>query len=337
MSESIVMLVPLLVLVASMLFPVIGCTGEDPDLAYDRGKKEGEQAGRAAGEQAGEQKGKAEAEKEQQAQAEQEKYFNVIAKEPHLMSYWRLSEGETGGTAALDSAPGLPNNPGEYKNSAGGGVSRAVPGILSIITDTGDQCAEFDGIKGYVEVPHDPAINPPLDFSLECWIRPAALTVQPQVVLALYEVDPSGNLTRGAVLEVHVDVGGTNRIRGRVGYQTGFTAIEASLESGSEHDGWRHIVLTYSNAEKSLKLYVNADNGAPDAQMPPAAGGTPVFYVANTSMPLRIAAGQTEQPAPSPAPAQFFQGRIDEVALYNWPLDGATVKDHFLRGVAVPS
>lgn len=324
MNESFIVLIPLVVLAIISLFPILGCIGEDPDVAYARGKEEGKK------EQEGVDKTQREAEEAtKKAQKEAQKYDKVVGAVPDLVSYWRLSEGEIDNVIAKDSAPDIPRH-GEYKNVGGGGVLRSVPGILSLLVDPPDKAAEFDGVKGYVEVPHDPLINPVQEFSVEAWMKPAGLSAQPQVVIGSYEVDADGNVVTGFVLDVFTDAAGGARVRARVGNGTTSTPIEASLEGGSEHDGWRHIVVTYSVNSKELKLYVNADSGFPDAQVPPY-----VFYVSNKTNPLRIAAGQIEQPEPSPAPGQFFKGRIDEVALYRIPLDGGTVKNHFLRGVAI--
>jgi hypothetical protein len=331
-SETLIVLIPLLVLVIMLLFPFVGCVGEDPEQAYERGKKE------EAERQEEERKIEKEAEASQKAAAEEErKYQNVVLKEADLVSYWRLSEGEVGDLTAKDSAPDLPKN-GQYKNVAAGGVIRGVQGVLSLVNDPLDKAAQFDGVQGYVEVPHDGLINPVLEFSVELWVKPTALSAQPQVVLGSYEVDATGKVVRGFVIDVFTDAT-EPRVRARVGNGTGFTPIEASLESGAEHDAWRHVVVTYSGATKVLRLYVNADNGIFDAQVPPPTQvpPEPVFYVANQSSSLRIGAGQVEGPTPSPNPGQFFEGLIDEVALYRVPLDGSQVKNHFQRATALLS
>jgi Concanavalin A-like lectin/glucanases superfamily len=328
-SLPLEVLVPLLLLGLACLFPFLGCTGEDPTAAYERGKADEKK----------QQDDEDTAKKAQdQQQAEQEKYENKVGLTPDIVSYWRLSEGESGDMTAYDKAPDMPQN-GEYKNVAGGGVVRSVQGVLSLANEPGDKSAQFDGTRGYVEVPHDVLLNPPQDFSIEVWIRPEVpLPPQPQVVFGSYEVDASGSVSRGFVLDVIIDPANGPRVRARVGYGAGFTSLDASLESGAEHDGWRHVVVTYSAEMGELILYVNSDNGVPDAQAPggpPPAPQTPILYLKNETSPLRIGAGQTEAPAPAPTPAQFFKGRIDEVALYRVPLSGNEVKDHFRRVTAV--
>ena len=81
-----------------------------------------------------------------------------------------------------------------------------------------------------------------------------------------------------------------------------------------------------------MRLYVNADSGTPDAESG-GPGQDPVFYVANTSNHLRIAAGST----PANTPTAFFKGAIDEVALYSQAISGNDVRNHFTIGTSVPS
>jgi hypothetical protein len=319
-NESLTFLIPVLVLAMLVLFRFVGCVGEDPDHAYGRGQqdeatKQDEQH-----------------QQEQATQKELAKYTTVVGTEPDLISYWRLSEGESGGTTAKDSAPDNPKD-GTYQNAAGGGVLRDVPGALAPINDPADKASEFDGTRGFVEVPHDVLLNPPLEFSIEFWLRPTGSPADRQVVVGSYEVNPAGDLVRGFAVDIMP--GAPLSIRVRIGKGDGFTSLDASLGDGSEHDGWRHVVATYSASLRSLKLYVNADNGAPDAELPTPASPLPVFYVQNQVNPLRIAAGQVEGPAPATTPALFFKGRVDEVALYRVPLDGQKVKNHFLHAISL--
>ncbi len=152
-------------------------------------------------------------------------------------------------------------------------------------------------------------------------------------MISSYEIDPaSGNMLRGFIIEIVS--GATRTLRARIGNGTPSpTELEAPLGDGLEHDQWRHIAVTYDPTQKQLKLYVNADDGKSDAELgSPTAD--PVSFIANQAMPLRIAAGQVEGPTPHTTPARLFQGRIDEVALYRYPLSGSNIKAHFLAAFA---
>jgi hypothetical protein len=313
MTESLILLVALLVAPVILLFAFAGCVGEDPRVG-ELEKKVAEQD-----------KEKAEQEKKEAEEAEAAKYDSIVKNAPNLVSYWRLDDGvpETGDTKARDSAPVAPLD-GEYKRLLA--ISRGQTGALN--SDPQNKAVDFLGTEGYVEVPYDGLRNPPFSFSVEVWMKPALSSNEPQVMIGSYELD-GGNLVRGFVLDMlHSPA---PRVRARLGNGSPSpAALEASLGDGSEHQGWRHVVMTYSGASKTLTLYVNADDGKPDAQ----AAGVIYTPVTGTTTPLRIAAGQHEGVAAGLlAPgslSRYFAGRLDEVALYREALDGPTIRKHFL-------
>ncbi len=321
--ETLILAIAILVLPIVIVFGFSGCVGEDPRIAeLEKEKKEVEDKLKDEKDKVG--KAIEQDKKDEEAKLAK-KYENVVKAEPNLVSHWRLSEGE-GNAVALDSAPDDPR-PGEYKNLPG--IQRTVQGALALVADTNDKAAQFDGVQGYVEVPYHLMLNPPLDFSVEAWINPTGTTADPQIVVGSYDID-AAKVVRGYVIEVEMSP--APLVRARIGFGSDATAIEASLGDGTEHGGWRHIVITYDNVAKQLKLYVNSDDGAPDKEM----GGTtgpPVFFVSNSSKPLRIAAGVG---GAGGAASQFFKGRIDEVALYRAALDGLRVRAHFLAGTSLP-
>jgi hypothetical protein len=322
--ETLILVIALLVFPIVVIFGFSGCVGDEAQITQlqeqkkdleDKLKDEQAKVGAAVDQ-----------DKKDEAAKEAKKYHNVVKAEPNLVSHWRLSEGEVGNAVAVDSAPDMPMD-GEYKNLPG--ISRNVPGALALVADPADKSAEFDGAQGYVEVPYHLLLNPPLDFSIEVWINPMGTPAEAQVVVGSYDLD-NGKVVRGYVLETEMSP--APLVRARVGFGSDATTIEASLGDGTEHGGWRHVVLTYENVAKQLKLYVNADNGIPDKEM----GGTtgpPVFFVSNSNKPLRFAAGIG---GAAGAASQFFKGRIDEVSLYRAALDGAKIRTHFLAGVSLP-
>lgn len=330
MTASLILPIILLLLPVFLLFPFAGCVGEDPELVARVEKAEAEKqvsdeaAARAA-------KDAADAAARAAAEKENAKYENRVRNNPNLVSQWRLGELESGNVTAIDSAPTAPLN-GEYKFLQG--IARGQAGAL-FAKDSNDKSAEFEGTEGFVEVPPNGLRNPPFSFSVEFWLLPKGSSTTPQVVLSSYELDGTGNVVRGYVLDVLRLP--TLRVRARLGHGTGFTAIEASLGDGSTNGGWRHVVLTYNAPTSTVMLYVNADDGKADAVLPSPSAPAAVTYAAvalATAKPLRIGAGQIEAAAAGSAPigavGQFFEGRIDEVAIYRTALDGSEVKAHFL-------
>jgi len=291
--EPLTWLTPLIVLVIIGLFGFVGCVGDEAQW-YSDGQTDEKTA--------------------VQTQVTAAKYENVVLATSGLVSYWRLSEGETGNPIAPDSGPAKID--GMYQNPMG--VSRNVAGALSIVNEPGDKAAQFDGVQGYMEVPFDGRLNPPLSFSLEFWILPATLP-NPQMVLCSYVVDANGNMITGYTVEVNWTGPGTPQLLVRIGNglvanpATASTSLQADLGDGLEHGGWRHVVVTYNAISKSLKIYVNSDTGSIRAQLTPP-GDPPVYYQANPSAPLRVAAGWSETSEPTP-----LWGTFTRAVSMKWP------------------
>lgn len=329
MTASLILPIILLLLPVFLLFPFAGCTGDDPVLVAraEKAEAEKEQAEDAAAKAA---KDAADAAARAAAEKEAAKYENQVKSNANLVSQWRLGELESGDPTAVDSAPTAPLN-GQYRFLQG--ISRGQSGAL-VAKDPNDKSAEFGGTQGFVEVPPNGLRNPPFSFSVELWLLPKGTSTSTQVVLSSYELDATGKVVRGYVLDVIRTP--TLRIRARLGNGTGFTALDASLGDGSLFGGWRHVVLTYNAPTSTAMLYVNADDGKADAELPSPSAPSAVTYAAvalPTATPLRIGAGQVEVAATGSLPigsvGQFFEGRIDEVAIYRTALDGTVIKSHF--------
>jgi hypothetical protein len=287
-----VLLVPLLVLAVVAVFAFTGCVSDAPDF----------ESGKAA------------------AVA----YPALIVEEAELRAYWRLNEIETGDQTAYDSGPSVPRHNGEYRYPKD--VSKGEKGPLTE-QDPNDKAADFAGQRAYVEVPYDQLLNPPMDFSVEAWIRPVfdptlldpTLKYYAGGVISSYEAGAPGGAAVDKGFRIWVDVEDGNKM---VHGEFPGNEVIADLGDGVEHDGWRHIVLTYSAYNDEANLYVNADRGDP------LATDDKMRYQgnANTSQPLRIAATASDQ--------WGFRGRIAEIALYGRVLFGSEVKTHFLNATS---
>jgi hypothetical protein len=212
------------------------------------------------------------------------------------ISYWRLGEPPLETTAADSKG----SNPGTYV----GGVTLGVPGLVVGGPDT---AAHFDGSTGYVSVPHnDNSLNPP-SFTVE----------------ALVNVEGDGQY--GAVVSSR-DISTTGEVFGYVLYASDQNRWEAWVGDGGlppwqiltgpdVTPGVHYLAMTYDKT--TLKLYLD-----PFADEPLSAD---VPYQPNTVRELRIGAGANELTDPQ----WFFNGVIDEVAVYDFALDFATLHEHF--------
>ena len=231
---------------------------------------------------------------EHQPDAPEITYTDKVAAHPNLVGYWRL--GEASGTTAVDSKGG---NDGTYV----GGVMLGSPGLVE---DDPDTAALFAGVGQYVAVPRTDALNPPT-FTVEALVSVAEADDYRAVVSSRH-VDPTSQNTFGYTLYVS-DAGDWEAWVG-----DGDVTWETALGPPAT-DAVQFAAMTYDGT--TLKLYVDPETDAP-AEVAAA-------YQPNPQNELRIGAGANE----AATPLYFFQGVIDEVAIYDVALDFDTILDHF--------
>jgi Concanavalin A-like lectin/glucanases superfamily len=243
-----------------------------------------------------------------------ESYSDTVTNHSNLLHYWRLGENPSTGQAKDIGA--IPR----WGTYTGGGLT-SVSGVLSVeAIDRSDMCVRFNGSTDYVAVANFPALNPP--FTIEAWIRPDFVTAMGSVVLGSYETQPD----RGYRLRVHrisqqpVVVRAEIRIAD-AGAAAGprFQMAFGDLVEDPLHDGWHHLVATFN--PPNMALFVDG-TAVGAAQVSSYAG-------VQSATPFRIGAGRDEStpPLPDAPPDAFFQGRVDEVALYGGAY--TDVADHY--------
>jgi hypothetical protein len=298
MTESLILLIAILVLPVIMLLAFAGCGKVIPL----------EQTPSEPNKQAGQNDGKSDPQT-------QPKYHEIILNEPgaDIAGYWRFEE--TSGTTAEDSDKLEPRN-GEYKNLTG--IARGQIRPLKGVTD--NKVVEFLGTQGYVEVAYHGLLNPS-SLSVDLWVKPKGTSAS-QVLFGSYELDSNKKMAHGFVLDL---LQTPLRVRARLGNETSPPiSLEANLGSGNQLDGWQHVVLTYNDSTKQLTLYVNGNIGQP-AQLTAQKG-----YIPAVNTPLRMGAGQIEGPGPQAGDVgHYFAGYLDEVVLYRTVLSAGQVKKHF--------
>ncbi|MFV1965127.1 MAG: DUF4347 domain-containing protein [Pirellulaceae bacterium] len=218
------------------------------------------------------------------------------------VSYWRL--GETSGTAAADQ--GTAANDGTY---VGPGL-----GVSGAISNDNDTAADFTRANNdYVEIAHDDAYL--LDNgSVQLWFNADDLT-QNQ---ALFSKDSSGYDT-GGHLNLMLQSNGQLylRLQSASGDQKLYSAA-GSVSAGQ----WHHVVVTFGDSGMQLFLDGNlVDSNAYTGGLGATSGGTGNFE------PIAIGANTYSSGNLTVSPLQdFFDGRIDEVAIFGSQLSQADVQ-----------
>jgi hypothetical protein len=219
----------------------------------------------------------------------------ILADTPNI--YYRL--GESSGTTASDSSGN-----GHNAAYAASGVTLGVPGA---IVNDGNTAITLDGTAGYVQEVSGAGV--PTGFanrSVEAWFKTSTAADMP---IVSYGTPGTANQYFG------VYVNGT-----AIEVQTGAGTIitfpgTAALNNGA----WHHLVVTYDSGAPSgnLKVYID---GANFGTQTPALFGT-------TLDAAGLEVGKDDKASPA-----FFNGSLDEVAVYATVLATYQVSNHYKAG-----
>lgn len=210
------------------------------------------------------------------------------------VGYWQFEE--TAGSQADDSSGNLLH--GTYT----GGVTLGAPGVTGI----GGNAAVFDGSSGYVQLPGAWGGTGWPAATIEAWVYNAS--PPPSGFQAIV----SATSTRFAHFQLHSNP--TPSAQTGAYTSGGFAGVPtiSSTATGT----WRHIVLVAESG--NTRLYE-------DGLQVGSANTTPFTYV-NDYSDVHIGNGY--------ANTRWFNGQLDEVAIYNTALTDQRVMDHYIAGQA---
>ncbi len=190
------------------------------------------------------------------------------------------------------------NQTGGSAGAYAGGVTLNQASLLA--TDATDKAAAFNGSSGRVSVPSSAALQLTRTFSLEAWIKPTSLPATGVFRSVMTKAESYSLQFNGPRLEFTVMQSGTRR---RLQTPTG--AIAAG--------GTYHVVGTFDGSTQ--RLYVNGVQVASVALSGVATTNTNALYVGSWD-----------------GASEFFNGTIDEPAVYNATLSAAQVAAHYRAG-----
>lgn len=231
-------------------------------------------------------------------------YSNTVASLSPL-AYWRLDEitvppASTGVNLGTLGAAAKPYYVGN--------TTYAVAGAL---VGSADTAASFDGVSGKVAVPFVPALSNTAPFSVEAWVKPNVAYTDGTLAAVLSCAQMAGNRSGWLVYQ---SSGGWNL---RMYNQNGGNTV-ANVTGGSAPvvGTWYHLVVVYDGT--NAKIYVNGVAATGTL-------GTPAF-VPNTDGPLSIGTRSDN--------GFYYNGAVDEVAVYTNALSEADVTAHFQNGTS---
>ena len=170
----------------------------------------------------------------------------------------------------------------------------------------GDYSFSFDGSNDYVEVPYASAINP-TSYTVSAWAKVEGGSGFRSVITSRSD-DTSGD--KGYMIYA----GENDTWQFWTGTGTGTNSgnwiwhqINSAESVGSD---WAFLTATYNGT--TMKFYVNGVQKG---------GNLDASAHKNTTEPMRIGAGKTEDTVPE----YYFNGKIDEVAIWNEALGSAEI------------
>jgi hypothetical protein len=185
-------------------------------------------------------------------------------------------------------------NPGAYVNSPSLGASSLVD------TDQANNAVGFNGTSNSARVPYSTSMDLTSAVSLEAWIKPSALPAAGQFASVVTHPEAYSLQFNGPRLELTIIQNGVRRR---------LQAPAGAVVPGSTY----HVVGTDDGVTERLYL-----NGAEVANAPLTGGAS------KTSTGLYVGSWDSGQ--------EYFNGVIDDVALYGKVLSAAQVKLHYDTG-----
>ena len=189
-------------------------------------------------------------------------------------------------------------------DASGQGNTGTISGASRITEGRFGKALSFDGVDDWVTINDAPSLDLTTGMTLEAWVYPTVdMTQWATVILkeqpggALYELHANGDQSQPLT---SVTVGGRHRVL------SGGPWLLANQ--------WTHLAATYDGTMQ--RLYVNGTQVAQRPQTGP---------IQVSSSPLRMGGNSIW--------GEFFQGRIDEVRVYNRALNATDIQTDMSRSV----
>lgn len=199
-----------------------------------------------------------------------------------------------GETFGTAAADATALNPGTYS-----GVGLGAPSLLN---SDADRAATFDGSSSFVRTGAASSLDLGGALSLEAWIRPDAIPSAGDWASVVTRPEAYSLQFNGPRLEFTVIQSGVRRrLQAPIG----------AVVAGERY----HVLGTYDGAEQ--RLYLNGQLVASAALTGPASAGWGGLHIGSWDGTM-----------------EFFDGTIDEVAIYSKMLTGLQAKQHYDAGIA---
>jgi hypothetical protein len=246
--------------------------------------------------------------------------YPTLVDEKGPLAYWRLGEGTNESVATDSSGNG---RDGVYDACVG----RGAPGAIAGDPDT---AATFLANNCGVKFTPGSSDSYSGDFTAEAWVKPAADTDKPwYTFLSSRTADSSG------------ETGEFSFDFKLLGHESGQKQLAADVGNGSNWLSTSGIPFDWQPGTwYDVALSVDSNNGVETFYVDGQSIGTLSFtpdtpLLFDAAHPMEI--GQVSRYINNPPPTEWFDGTIDEVALYPQVVSGADLLTDYQVGAALPA
>jgi len=218
-----------------------------------------------------------------------------------LVRYWKLDDNNAL-TSVIDYS-GKRNTGTAYSGTA------TSTSVLSTSTAMIGRAFSFDGVDDYVNAGSGASLQITGSLTISAWIKPT--TVVNSAIAGKYKANTG---ERAYQIEIN-----TNKFRMPIssnGTAVAYRDSNQSIQAGV----WQHVVGVYNNSLQTITLYINGVNDIGTLT------GTVPASINNTSIYFGVGAN-----AINSTPANYFNGVIDEVKIWNYARSAEQIQNDYIR------
>lgn len=216
---------------------------------------------------------------------------NLAPNGTNLLGHWSFDDGS--GTRAEDFSP----------NGTNAGT---LVGSPAWVDGRMNKAISFDGTDDYVDVGSSSSLNTTADYTISMWVYNAAGSDLYPTLL-----NRAAQVTNNGFFWIYTN--GTNEADLNFQYADGTNFITNTFSGALGTNTWQHVMFTFDNTSKSLKLYINGNQFSTTRTL------TGSLSVDDGTLYLGTYTGT--------ATNYSFQGRLDDVRIYARALTSGEATD----------
>lgn len=230
-------------------------------------------------------------------------YKETILNTPGLVAYWKVDE--TSGSTAQATFGGV-------NGTRVGVISGSSPIVPENLTGVGATSVGFDGVNDYVSMGNNFDFPGKVPYTIELWIWPVITGGSSSFPTFLSNTQYASG-TGG--YEMYFDRPNLRWVWSRRGDNV--TNYCYGPSGGIQDRVWVHLVIRYDPGLNQMAMWANG-----------TLIGTATSSVNQSSTTSSFRLGSYA------GGSDFFNGHLDEVAIYNIIVPMSTFKDHYQRGIS---